>query len=175
MLMRCAGIALVYQELTGGQRGGRIVILIRACCDCRYPPAGLYAIFFRYCEERSDAAIHTEYRQARWIATSRRVGIRNDEVGLQPEKKDDFDGDFDFDEEKRRYKPYSWKGASVAFSHESRQLGTWWDAAIHTEYRQARWIATSRRVGIRNDEGGLQTEKKHDFDGDFDFEKEKRR
>jgi hypothetical protein len=28
------------------------------------------------------------------------------------------------------------------------------------------WIAISRRVGIRNDEGGLQTEKKHDFDFD---------
>jgi hypothetical protein len=57
---------------------------------------------FRNCEEHSDAAIHTEYRQVRWIATSRQVGIRNDEVGGLVRKKQD-DSDFDGDFHKVKY------------------------------------------------------------------------
>jgi hypothetical protein len=44
----------------------------------------------------------------------------------------------------------SLRGASVTFSHESRQLGTWWDVANHlTGFTHGLLLPTSRD---RNDE-----------------------
>jgi hypothetical protein len=83
-----------------GKSGIMASVLKRVVLLLLWQPVGPYHIVYRHCElpDKSGSIQHTNLEQCAqwgWIATSRRVGIRNDEVGLQTEKKHDFDGDFD--------------------------------------------------------------------------------